>query len=181
MRFTPLQKFVFTVSLAIVGVGLLAWFFWWTVRTVDSVRLEIAEINSRIASREEQRKSVLAFARLVEGRPHDFERIVGHLIDPSNPVTFIEALEGLAKKTQNKIKLDVGSATISEGELIFNVAVEGTKQNVFKYLKLVELLPYELTIEGFDFNASGTRTQSAGTGAPSRTELQTILRVKTPL
>lgn len=180
MRLTSLHKLIITISFAVVIVGILVWLLLWAMDAVDDTRLEIVQINSRIAAREEQRKHALFFTRLVNRRPHDFERIVKYFVDPANPIVFIETLERLAKQTQNHIKLDVGSATVSEGELIFNVLAGGTKESVLKYLRLVELLPYELRVENFEFGSSGAQNQ-AGTNAAPRAEIQATLRVNTLL
>ena len=178
MRLTSLHKLILTTSIAVISIAILAGFFWRLADLIDDVRLEIAQANSRIANLEEQRKHAVLFARLTDERPDDFGRIVGYFVDPPNPVTFIEALEGLAKRTNNQIKLDVGSATVSEDELIFNVLVEGTKESVLKYLRLVELLSYELRVENFDFKSLAPQTQPVA-GSGSRAELQITVRVKT--
>lgn len=178
MRRAPFHKFIATISISALSVGVLAWIFFWTMHATDRIRLEIAQINSDSAALGTEREHALVFARLAGERPQNFERIAGYAVDPENPVAFIETLEGLAKKTNNQIKLDVGAATISEGELPFNISIEGAKNDVLKYLKLVELLPYELRIESFEFTAREASNQPKA-GAGSRAELRIALRVKT--
>lgn len=178
MRLAPFHKFIATISFSALSVGVLAWIFFWTMHATDRIRLEIAQINSDSAALGAEREHALVFARLADERPQDFERIAGYAVDPENPVAFIETLEGLAKKTNNQIKLDVGAATISEGELPFSISLEGAKNDVLKYLKLVELLPYELRVENFDFTSSVSQSQPKA-GAGPIVQLRVALRVKT--
>jgi hypothetical protein len=150
MRLTIMHKLTATTGAALIVIGILVWAMLFLASKIDGMQSHITQTKTAISSLENQRRHMSSLTRIVEERQRDFERINSYFVDSDRPITFIETLEDLARRTENSITLDTGTSIGREETLAFNIMIEGTQESTLRYIKLVELLPYELTIENFN-------------------------------
>lgn len=150
---TP-KKFVLIICLysflVLFSASLLGWFF----GTIDRSFAELDDIRVRIQSFEEEREAVRRIASLIESYRSTTARIHEFMIRRDDPLEFIETLENVARATGNAAVLDFDSEKSKKGdELVFRVTVDGTREGVFRYVELLELLPYPIRIDEIGYQA----------------------------
>ncbi|MBI2640413.1 MAG: hypothetical protein HYW91_00830 [Candidatus Sungbacteria bacterium] len=162
VRITQPQKFLMTLVSSILLVGIFIAIFWWLSVNVQGGIEELRRIETEISASEAERKSARAFEELSEARDGDLERIRGFSPNRERPVEFIENLEMAAKDTGNSITLDFDEGrSKTNGRLIFRVTAEGDENGPRNYLKLLELMPYEIRIEDVVFQQITADVSSA--------------------
>ncbi len=182
MSFSLGKRFIATIILAVVCNILLGVLYWWLYIYVSGARMSLSKVKSDIASSGEDRKAVRAADLIFAERKDDLARIEKFFIDSKQPVDFIESLENLARATRNQITLSVDSGIREQRMLAFRLSLDGSKENLLRYLALLELLPYEIHVdeislqraEGFE---AGAAVGQSGTSPAHRLSL--LFRVKT--
>lgn len=182
MGLNPFHKLIITAFVSIVFIGILAWFLGTASSDVlNSVDI-LSSIESRIATLEFDRRTALAVAEVIRKHSSDFERIGKFLIDRERPVEFIEALENLANSTDNEIAIDVVAAErgASKDTLSFRLTIEGSSASVFRYLRLLELMPYHISAEDFNYQTLNLAPAVGGKSkSSSQMRLAILIKVKT--
>lgn len=153
MHFNSAHKLIFTSIVSFVVVGILAVTFWRVFSDVRDAAGDLSLIESRIADLENDHRTALAVSEVLKEKSSDLERIGRFLIDRERPVGFIEDLERLAEFTGNKVAIDVVSSEKGRSPdiLNFRLTIEGEEKDVFRYLRLLELAPYEISVEDFAY------------------------------
>lgn len=180
MKLSSAHKLI-GMSLALVAVALaVLWGFLYVVKKVNDEAGALESIRGEVASAEAERQSVRQSESILKSRENDIARIENFLIDPVQPVDFIEALEGLAQKTNNVIVLDINDNGAPKGQLAFHINLTGTQKSVLNYLTLLQLLPYQISIQ--DFNYQKTTKGSVGQkNSASDTNMLLTIQVKTKI
>lgn len=184
MKLNPTQKFIAAVALSVLGIGLSGGIFWRLSSAVRGGTEMLQKIESKIAALESERKNARSFEVLLEERSDQFARIRRFSPSREQPVEFIEGLEALARDTKNLISLDFDEGRSKKNtELIFRLTVEGDETSPRKFLKLLELLPYEIRMEDLVFQqivAGGIaqEEQKSAVGRPTH-RLFALISVKT--
>ena len=138
----------------------------------------LAEVESKIASLEEERRRARASEFIFEERELSLKRLESFFIPSEKPVGFIESLEELARLTGNELSLDLVTGEPREGLFSFRITVEGTAESSSRYLALLELMPHEIIVEELSLQRfAGTPSGSAEKGKNER--LIIIIAVKT--
>lgn len=172
------QKFVLTIIISVLFVAVFGWAYLSMITALGRADSNLAEVEAQIASLENERRQARNMDRLVEERGTDLKRIESFFVDHEHPLEFIEKLENLAKITGSQIALGVEGQN-SAGQLTFRVTLDGLEQNIGRYLKLFELLPYESKIEELTLQKiSGTGVAKTG-GAEPDTRLTMVVILKT--
>lgn len=133
----------------ILWTGLAAVLFWSFGRMGDKVEklsASLTGIESRISSAEEERKTAELMKDFLKDNASDLEKIKGVSVTRDRPVEFVEKLEELAGQTNTLVSLDLDENKSRDRDLFFRLAVDGNETTVRKYLKLLELLPYEIKV-----------------------------------
>lgn len=182
MNLTSSGKFAVTSSAALAAVGVSLVIFFMLSRYVSTSAARFEEIEFRISTLEEERKFAdLAKNFLVE-RAGDLERVRRFSPNRERPVELIEAFEALARKTGNSSVLDFDEEKSKTAGLVFRVTVDGTEKNIRRYLKLLELMPYQISVEDLTFQQLASTGESAlkkASGVPVTHRLILALNVKT--
>lgn len=110
------------------------------VISADSSSLQFLSMRSQAA--EESEKAILNVAI-------EEEKIKKTIFDKDRPLEFIEALENIARISGSLIEITPieGKDSLST----FLIAVEGDFPSLFKFLKLVEVMQYKISIEEANF------------------------------
>lgn len=161
-KFSIFRKFVITAALAVFGVGFCAGVFWWLSSSVRAGIESLRTIGEKITALEDGRRSARSSASLFEERKTDIERIRNFSPNRERPVELIEELESLGHSTGNAITLDFDEArSKANGRLVFRLTVEGSEREPREYLKLLELMPYEIRVEDLAFQQIALQSSSA--------------------
>ncbi len=147
MKFNLRQKFLATVIVASLLVGVFGWLYVSMVSAVRRADSGLLKVEASIAGLERERRQARIFERTAEEREKDLARIENFFIDHERPLELIERLEGLAKVTGSLIALNVESPTAGGRDLNFRITLDGFESNVAKYVRLFELLPYEIKVQ----------------------------------
>lgn len=148
------QKCITAVLVSLPILGVLAWGYWVIAESVARSDTVFAEIQTGLASLEEARRDAGKAEALMERRREDFIRISNFFVDRERPVAFIEDIEKLARLTGNEISLTIAEGAGARDAILFRITIDGTDGSVFKMLKLMELMPYHLTINDIAFQRS---------------------------
>ena len=146
MRSAIVQKFFITGAIFFLTAGFCAWGLWWLFTRIESDHASLGMIESSIAFLRNERGEAQNASLIMKTREHDIERLNRFAVDAEWPVEFVEHMEHVAEMTKNTITLDVDETKKVRGELMFRVVVDGNMKSVFRYLKLVELMPYDIAI-----------------------------------
>lgn len=147
MKFNLRQKFLATVIVTPLLVGVFGWLYIAMASAVRRADSGLAQVEASIAGLERERRQARIFERTIEGREKDLARIENFFVDHERPLEFIEQLESLAKVTGSLIALNIESPTAGGRDLNFRITLDGFEPNVARYLKLFELLPYEIKVQ----------------------------------
>lgn len=151
MRKTIFKNLIVTIFFSSLFVLLSGWVFVWLVLQVWSVSFDIQVAKSKAAALELERKEVRSMNMLFEERREAIERFSKFFVNYREPVEFIETLEDLARKTGNILSIDLALGSPGLKELPLRLNIEGSEKNVLRYLKLLELLPYQILVEDIGF------------------------------
>ena len=176
MKSGPKKKFIITIAISAALVGVFFWFYVYIASAVGQATSKLSEIEAQIIELEGERKQTRSLERILEDRGRDLERINAFFVDRERPIKFIEELENLAKTTGNLIALGVDNPTSSGQDLPFRITLDGSEASVSKYLKLFELLPYDIRIEDFSYQKITEGDKPAG--VDTRLTLQIIVRTR---
>lgn len=164
---------------SLVAVLAFGWVYGSMALAVNRADSSLAEVEVRIAALETERKQARGLDRIIEERGEDLNRIETFFVDRDHPLEFIERLESLAKTTGNLIALGV-EGTPTASYLTFRITLDGLEANVTNYLKLFELLPYEMRVEEFSLQKiSGSSLSVSGSTKSSDTRLTAVISVRT--
>ena len=174
MRFTPKQKLIVAGAVSALVLGLAWWGFWRLAVGVWQRDFVLGELQSKIEAMREDRERARDLAVILERRKSDLDRIDKFFVNRERPVAFIEAIERLGAATGNKIAIDVAEARDDGQRLGFRLTLEGGENNLLRYVRLLETLPYKLEMEETFFQ----RNMPDSSGVPKTAAVRLILSFK---
>lgn len=149
-------KKIFSASVGyILIIVLLGWGFFQMVSSVARLAASLTDFRIKTNTLDMRRQTLQESIRLFREREADISRIRLFLVDRQRPVLFIESMEDLAKKTNTTLDLGVSQPREGGHFLSFRVSVDGARRDVLSFLHLLELLPYYLIIDEFQFSTGG--------------------------
>lgn len=132
----------------------------------------LAEVRRELARREEQQRDVRAAGRILARLGGERSLIEASFADPAEPLTFIEAIERLARRFGSRAELRlIGDESRADS---YEIAVEGPFPGVLAFFQRLESLPYLLEINGVDL----ARGRAAGAGARPEASLRLVADVR---
>lgn len=130
--------------LVIAIASLIAWLIYF----VDGARSEIIVIKKGIAEIEKKEANIKKLEDLMASLVPEEQKISTAFADSKNLVLFIEKLESAARDAG--IKLEISSAELFAADAgaypKFQLSAEGSFGQNFRFLQLLETLPYQLEI-----------------------------------
>jgi len=147
------QKFYLKLLVSLALVAGFSWGFFYVASFVRNARGSLGEIQQEILNHEGKRAAVKDAERIIAEETSDIERVKSLSVDKKEPLPFIEYLENLASRTGNKIAFEVPGG--SEETLKFRITVEGAQAGVMQLFRLLEAIPYAVSVEEFDFYKLG--------------------------
>lgn len=126
--------------------------YWELVQGVDGFAQQIAVIELKLDDLEFDRTQAKTSADFLEANQAVFKEINDFYIQTDRPVDFIETLEGLGRKTQTSILINlINNNDKKNKNFSFRINSEGAEKNVIQFLKLTELMPYVITVKSLSF------------------------------
>ena len=160
---TPLlHKFSVTLTAALAALAIFILVYAILLNGVRNGERATRDVEEKIASLKQEEQSARAAGTLLQERRADLARITAFLVPKDNPVVFIETIEDLAKTTGNRLELTLNEGGRREQELAFIALVEGTETSVTRYLRLLELLPYAITLDTVRFERVARDGENSG-------------------
>ena len=177
MNSTQKRSSLTVISLSILSIVILIIGTSYLYHRVNLVKAEIQEIKSGIASIEAENDAIRNFQMIRSSHAADIKRIRAFFIEKDQPLDFIETIESLGRSTHTKLTLDALPTTNKTTSLTFRIVAEGNEKDVFRFLSLVELAPYQITIHSFAVN----QVAELGPVTPeaAKTQLSFTIEVKT--
>ena len=143
-------KFIATVAIAVGMLFLILYIVVWGlfikirnssyIISTNSASLQFLSKRSQAAEENE---------RIIRNISADEERIRKTLFDKDRPLEFIEALENVARLSGGSV--EITPVESNDSLSTFLIAAEGDFPSLFKFLKLVEVMQYQVDIEEANF------------------------------
>lgn len=137
--------------LALAGTGLFA-------HQIFKKASQAKELSASVERSRGEEKNINAIARALQETERSREKLGEYYLKKSGIVFFIERLESMGKNAG--LKTIVQNVSVPEKSAILSIGVdtEGSFEDTFYFLSLLEKLPYKLAIE------SVTMREKAGAG-----------------
>lgn len=143
------KKLLFVIGgLLVLNGGFVLFITLPLLRHILESRPAISAAEQRIAALDQERAHFLALERRVAKEADVFRRIEKTTLSLSEPLPFIELVEALAKEQGIQARLLVRDAPTREFQN-FQIVAEGNFPHTHHYLRILELMPYQVTFSGF--------------------------------
>jgi hypothetical protein len=162
-----------------INVGMIFFIVRPLYQGVISFGNEISEAQKKIAYFDRQYEYFLGISRSIRKEDAILKRIEKTVLDINSPLPFIELIEELGRERGVQAKILVREAP-KDGFQKFQITAEGDFPRLFHYLKILELLPYQMVFMSAHIASSGEVNLFAGELVPA-TRGSKQLTQKTPL
>src|SRR3989338_90725 len=149
---------------------------WVLYREMQAIKKEIQTIREGIASLEAENGAIRDFQAVRSRRADDIGRINKFFIEKDRPLDFIESLEYLGRITQTALAIDAGGMSKESDYFTFRFAIDGDLENTFKFLSLLEQIPYNILISSFTVSPTEGDPQNP---EARRTRLSLTIKART--
>ena len=167
IRFAPKRKLAVAGAVAALAIGLAGWGFWRMAVGVWQRDFVLGELQSKLEGLREDRDRAKDLAVILKRQDKNLDRIGEFFVNRERPVAFIEAVERIAVSSGNAIALDVDEGRNDERHLGFRLTAEGEEDNLLRYVRLLEALPYKLEIGEIIFQRRVSDSSTGRTGGKS--------------
>lgn len=175
LRLTPQHKLAAIAAAALVMISFAAWGFGRAVAGVRQGEAARRIVQEKITDAAEQRRQARISGALLQQRNKDLARIARFFVNRKNPIAFIEAVERAGAETYSDTHLDIDEGRSSEWTLRFRFTVQGAKDDLLRFVRVLELLPYSIDMQEMVFQdivpdgSGGSREQGlAARGGAAR-------------
>jgi hypothetical protein len=151
------MRYWITLTLVTLGVLLLGIGFVQLVQYIGVYDVEINDGTAKLEAINAERTSTRELAMLLNERSDDMARIKGIFVDPERPIRFIESVEALGVTTQCEVLLNIVGVDTTTHEMRFHFDVSGSEQDLFRFLELLDLMPYVMHVERVEVELAGVR------------------------
>ena len=169
MKISAKIKFYLTLSVAILVFGGLSLLFIFLSIGVNSSEFSLQSLRAQIFSNEHEREQARIFRSLLKEHSGELQRTKMFFLTEGGLVEFVELLEALARGTKNSILLGIGAFSVPETDI--SLTIDGSGQSIAKFLSLLELLPYDISVQQIGLQQVSADGQTA--------RLFTTIKIKT--
>lgn len=148
----PKQNFVLTCAILSLALAGFIFGIWLETKYIITQANKISKNREELSNIQKQREELRLSSYFLKENHSAIQELLAFFVDPKQPIAFIKTLEKLALLTNTKISIPTASKNKQENILNFSIALEGEKNNVLQYLKLLELLPYDISINDISIN-----------------------------
>lgn len=147
MKISSGQKLIITSSMALLLILAASVAFGWLTLNTRITRQALQEARTKLATYSSERQAAGEIKAILDTKRPLVEQIKKTIINHDRPIEFLDQIINLGKTTSNTVVLDYVEQESDTENLAFRITAEGKRNNIFDYLKLVELMPYALLIE----------------------------------
>ena len=176
MRNTPRQKSIIAIVISFLLIPASIAATWFLYREMQAIKTEIQTIREGIASLEAENGAIRDFQAVRSRRADDIGRINKFFIEKDRPLAFIETIESLGRITQTALAIDAGGMSKESDYFTFRFAIDGDRENTFKFLSLLEQIPYNILISSFTVSPTEGDPQNP---EARRTRLSLTIKART--
>lgn len=151
MRFTPLYAFIVTSVVSAAAIGASGASFFIVSRNIQTSRDNLQEMAGEIMSMNADHSRILSLSELFKQRADDISRLNNLSVNKQRPLDFIERIESIAHITNSTLALGADEVKGDPTTLLFRVAADGNEIGLRNFIKLIEALPYQISIENVSF------------------------------
>lgn len=141
--------------LAVLLIVLMGWGFWSLMTSAAGSRQNLNDLESQTISIDTSREAARIASAIIRNRQNDIQRVNNFFVDKNKPINFVEDLESSAKRLGNDFIIDLDEGRSKGGLVYFRLTVSGTEKSTRQYLKLLELMPYKISIEEMEYQDLG--------------------------
>lgn len=144
-------KLVFWLSLAgaIVALGLYVYLFY----TVQKIGQHTAALTAETRTLEAEESEVGKLKKDLAANQARQPILVSYFIDASDPVPFLETIEGYGRATNVTVKFDTVDIKRAPNQLAVTLTSDGNFADLYRFMALVESAPYEFAITNADIRS----------------------------
>lgn len=153
MKFNKHSHIPFLVLAISIVLFVSAIYVYMYREAIDSIQ-KSAEARAEVASVVTDKLIRDQFLADYKETSSDWDKLPNYFVDANNVVSFIEKIESIGRTTGSEISLSSidadkidPAATSTQGMIRANVVANGSWLSVIKTLKLMELLPFGVTIK----------------------------------
>lgn len=159
--------FIVVAGLVIVGVYFLLF------GQIQKERDKVLSLRRELAVIEKKQKNIQSLERLLDETEEQKRDVENIFVDDKTVVRFIEELERLAEITGAVLEIKDASLPRTDEDLgpTFSMEIEGSFKNIFRYLELLENVPFQVEFNEIRFVKPG------GAGGAGAWSLAIVLRV----
>lgn len=178
MKIYSKQKFILTAAIAAVGVLAAGSAFGWLALHTGIILKNLEEVETKLAAMEYGRKNAYAIRNVLKEKRVITSRIRALFINRDRPIAFLDEITRLGKITGNNVVLDYSEQESDQESLAFRLTVEGAAENTLKYVKLLELMPFALSIESINWQAFSPADAAGNTRDGKLPDTRTLLTIR---
>ncbi|MDO8500139.1 MAG: hypothetical protein Q7S66_05835 [bacterium] len=159
LNFTPsFRRFLGVLGIWLAVVAIAVGLDWYLFTLLQKTAVRLVEAKQKTATLGLKQSSLLKERDRLKEFDADIAKIESAFIDASNPLGFIETLEGLAKENSIVLKLDVPQK--KDKTLSMRIEAVGGLQGVLAFVKKMEGLPHQVLFQDATFE----KIKEAATG-----------------
>lgn len=172
------RKFWFAVALIFFIVGGFGVLGMVGLRTVRLNAKVLAEARKELAVLELERKEIFAAERVIERLEREQSFIAASFANPADPLPFIQALEGLGRRSGLKLDLALASGVGPARSEAYVLSTTGTFPAIVSFFKSLESLPFLIQVGNAELVQVDAGVTQAKSGPLVR--LAVTIRIITP-
>ena len=177
MKSTTKTITILFISLAVLSVGL----FVYSAKYIEGLISRATEAKDEIERLQVKAGHLRSLHQAAQDTNDDKAKINSYIIQSGGSVAFITELAGNIGLDYNTDKIESKSVPDldSQGKELLTVSftVTGKWNSVFKFVKLVESMPYSIYIEKVDLFAQGIDKKIAPTSSLATTSTTTVAKI----
>jgi Tfp pilus assembly protein PilN len=130
----------------------------------------IGQLSTEITAKRQQKQRLNAMESLVKQTKEKRARLDSYFVGSDAIVPFLEQLEGFGSSTGAEVAVDSVSRPQRDGDgpiepLQLTLSAQGEWGDVYHLFRLLETLPYSVTVDRASLSAAGASTQQTATSS----------------
>ncbi len=171
------RYFVFSVLLMLLALGMYGYLFY-IVQSAEKEAAILENENTALAKREESigdiRKSLAA---VTDSRA----ALNSYIIESADIVPFLETIEKYGRDVGVATAIDNVALSEDKKTLTVNLSGEGDYEDVYRFIALLEAMPYEITIPTAEIQSQNASKSTAPASGSTQAVIQKNWGVKMAL
>ena len=177
MKFSARQRFWTSLGFFAAGLMLLAGVEFFMLREVLTDWTILSQARRDVANAEERRKELSSSVRYIGEHQDEYRAIRSSIVDPGNPLPFIESLEDLGRRYGIRTSIALASPTGKTSA--FDVTVEGAFDRISAFIRTLESIPFAVEFGDFSTEVSSSRAKSSGAADSGPVTVRTVMSLTT--